>query len=53
MREKIDFVVTWLDSNDPEWQKDYNKYKGITDAGDQSEARFREWDLFRYWFRAV
>ncbi len=53
MVEKIDFVVTWLDSSDPEWQKDYIKYKNITLEGDQSSARFRDWDLFKYWFRAV
>lgn len=49
----IDFVVTWLDSTDPEWIKDYNKYKGISSVGDQSVARFRDWDLFQFWFRAV
>lgn len=53
MTEKIDFVVTWLDSSDPQWQKEYNKYKGITQEGDQSSARFRDWDLFKFWFRAV
>ena len=49
--EKIDFIVTWVDSNDPEWIKLYNYYrpeKPITDS-----ARFRNWDIFRYWFRAV
>lgn len=48
---KIDFIVTWVDSNDPEWIKLYNYYrpeKPITDS-----ARFRNWDIFRYWFRAV
>ena len=50
---KIDFVVTWLDSNDPIWQSDFQKYKGIISVGDQSNARYRDWDLFRYWFRAV
>lgn len=53
MNHKIDFVVTWLDSTDPNWQQEYNKYKGISTRGDQSSARFRDWDLFRYWFRAV
>ena len=49
--EKIDFVVTWVDSNDPEWIRSYNHYrpeKPITD-----DARFRNWNFFRYWFRAV
>lgn len=52
-KHPIDFVVTWLDSSDPEWQKEYDKYKGISTEGDQSSARFRDWDLFKYWFRAV
>ena len=50
---KIDFVVTWLDSSDSEWKREYNKYKGITSEGDQTNARFRDWDVFKYWFRAV
>ena len=49
----IDFVVTWVDSNDPQWQEDFRKYKGITTTADQSKARYRDWDFFKYWFRAV
>ena len=49
----IDFLVTWLDSSDPKWQEEFRKYKGITTTGDQSKARYRDWDLFKYWFRAV
>lgn len=49
---KIDFVVTWLDSGDPLWQAEYQKYKGQT-TGRTEAARFRNWGLFRYWFRAV
>lgn len=47
----IDFVVTWLDSSDPEWQKEYSKYRGGTHREDN--ARFRNWDFFRYWFRSI
>lgn len=50
---KIDFVVTWLDSNDPTWKEEYLKYKFAGIKGDDSEMRFRDWNLFRYWFRAV
>ena len=53
MEHKIDFVVTWLDSSDPNWQKEYRKYKGLGLQGDQSDSRYRDWDLFRYWFRAI
>lgn len=50
--EKIDFVITWLDSSDPEWQKNYNYYSPNA-KGDKNEARFRNLDNFRYWFRSV
>lgn len=53
MKEPIDFVVTWLDSSDTIWQKKYAEYKGEGDNADKSESRYREWDLFKYWFRAV
>ena len=50
--EKIDFVVTWLDSADPQWQEQYAFYK--TGAkGDKNKARYREMNIFNYWFRAV
>ena len=50
--DKIDFVVTWLDSYDSEWQEQYEYYK--TGAkGDKGKARFREMNIFNYWFRAV
>lgn len=49
---KIDFVVTWLDSTDSAWQAQYESYKPIT-KGDKSKARFRDMNLFQYWFRAV
>lgn len=53
MTDSIDFVVSWLDSNDPIWQEQYYKYKNQGKKGDTSTARYREWDLFHYWFRAV
>lgn len=53
MNPIIDFVVTWLDSSDPIWQDQYRIYKNLGLEGDQSESRFRDWDLFRYWFRAI
>ncbi len=47
----IDFVVLWLDSTDPEWIASYNHYRPEKPILDQ--ARFRNWDIFRYWFRSV
>lgn len=48
----IDFVVTWLDSSDPEWQAEFAKYKK-EETGHMESARFRNLDIFKYWFRAV
>ncbi len=48
---KIDFVVLWVDSNDPKWIESYNHYR--TDKPLLDNARFRNWDIFKYWFRAV
>jgi hypothetical protein len=53
MKEKIDFVVSWLDSNDPLWQEDFLKYKGMEQDGNTDKCRFRDWGCFHFWFRAV
>lgn len=50
----IDFVVPWVDPNDPIWKDSFIKYS--KEAGlysDSSEKRYRDWDLFKYWFRGV
>ena len=47
----IDFVVTWVDGNDIEWQKEKAKYKA--DNADVRVSRYRDWDQLKYWFRAV
>ncbi len=46
---KIDFVVPWVDGSDPEWQEEYSKYSGKS----ISPERYRDWGVFKYWFRAV
>ncbi|WP_318506398.1 stealth conserved region 3 domain-containing protein [Photobacterium leiognathi] len=51
MSSEIDIVVTWLDSNDPIWQKNFLKFK--SDDGDTSLPRFRDWNNFKFWFRAI
>ena len=51
----IDFVILWVDGNDPAWLCEKSKY--LTDeskAGNGAAAnRFRDWDFLRYWFRGV
>ena len=49
---KIDFVITWVDGNDPEWIKQKNEYSPDKTA-DAGEYRYRDMGLLRYWFRTV
>lgn len=56
MTEAIDFVVTWVDGDDPDWRADRQRALNGTLAPPSSEettSRFRSWDTFRHWFRAV
>ena len=51
----IDFVVTWVDMDDPKWKGEFAKYAGKIDntKNEVSEARFRDYGFFKYWFRGV
>ncbi len=49
----IDFVVTWVDGCDPDWLEKKAKYTGKIAAEGNSEARYRDWDTLKYWFRGV
>ncbi len=48
----IDFVIPWVDGSDPEWRK---RKAACTDTKmtDDREERYRDWDILRFWFRAV
>lgn len=48
----IDFVVLWVDGSDKSWQEEYAKYSG-TSLLPQRPEYYRDYDLFRYWFRGV
>ncbi len=48
---KIDIVIPWVDGTDPAWRKRFLSYK--EEDGDNSEIRFRNWELLRYWFRSI
>ena len=52
---EIDFVVTWVDMDDPEWIEEFNRYssKKKEEKNGVSEARFRDPGFLRYWFRGV
>ena len=52
---EIDFVVTWVDMEDPVWKADFEKYSGIKkeETNGISDARFRDQGFLKYWFRGV
>lgn len=47
----IDFVVTWVDGTDPDWQQDYARFNPGCSIMNGKE-RFRDWDNLQYLFRA-
>ena len=53
----IDFVITWVNGNDPEWRKEKSLYSGDAISNsfelDIREERYRDWDNLQYWFRGV
>lgn len=49
---EIDFVVLWVDCNDPKWQKERSKYS-LDEGCDNSTVRYQDWENFRFWFRGV
>lgn len=55
---KIDFVILWVDENDPKWKAERKKWSDELNVSskeniDSSDTRFRDWGLLRYWFRGV
>lgn len=48
----IDIVIPWVDGSDPAWQEERSHYRP-TVRSDDSDARYREWGLFQYWFRSI
>ena len=50
MCKKIDFVVTWVDSNDENWRKEKQYYEEEmsinVDLNDN--LRYRDWGFMRY-----
>lgn len=51
----IDFVITWVDMDDPNWKKSFSEHSGRIDnsKNEVTEARFRDHGLLKYWFRGV
>lgn len=49
----IDIVVLWVDGSDPAWLSEKNRYSPKTVDDSNSDNRFRDWGLMKYWFRAI
>ena len=49
----IDFVILWVDGNDPKWQSEKSKYDSNVNDDSNSVNRYRDWGLLPYWFRGV
>lgn len=47
----IDFVIPWVDGNDPQWLEEKKRYDSC--SGQNRPANYRDWDLLRFWFRGV
>lgn len=53
-QDVIDFVVLWVDGNDPKWRREKNEQlKLIGYPTDTRDARYRDWNNMMYWFRGV
>ncbi len=48
----IDFIVYWVDGNDPVWQAKRNQFK-VDKGQDNSVYRYRDWDNLQYLFRGI
>lgn len=55
MNHLVDFVVSWVDGSNSLWQKEKADFEALTrPEGDAIiPTRFRDWGIFRHWFRAV
>lgn len=57
----IDFVIIWVDGNDPRWLEQKNHYIAELPQADRLNhcqvdldiSRYREWENLKYWFRSV
>lgn len=48
----IDFVILWVDDQDPKWQLKKNQYQ-IASQELNNKERYRDYGTLKYWFRMV
>ena len=51
----IDFVIAWVDGDDPKWKAEKRKYQEEKELveSDGRDIRFKDLGTLKYWFRAV
>ena len=49
----VDLVVMWVDGSDPAWLEEKRQYDKSEADNSNDVVRFRDYDLMKYWFRAV
>jgi hypothetical protein len=54
LKQTIDFVIPWVDGNDPEWQAEKAKYSPSKNS-EACDKRYKDMNLnfLPYWFRGV
>lgn len=50
---EIDVVITWVDGNDTEWQKQKQQYTPPEERESSSDERYRDWDNLQYVLRGI
>jgi len=48
----IDFVISWVNFSDPEWQHEYKKHKPEF-IPEHISGAYKDFDILRYWFRGI
>ena len=52
-KDLIDFVILWVDGNDPDWLAEKGKYDAKESVDSNGSFHFRDYGLMKYWFRAI
>ena len=54
MNETIDYVITWVDGNDPVWRKERDYYAALEHREiDNGDSKYRDWGTLRFLFRGI
>lgn len=51
-KEKIDFIVYWVDGSDEQWLQKKNQY-AVANGQDSKTNRYRDWENLKYLFRGI